>query len=510
MVTIRAVFFKFLLVIFFLVGSYFLVFTTPRAISHLIPFTETLSSTRWKLFNDNESGSSVNVRNDYYRYDTQYKILSENQPTADISGDAFNTEAPFLESDQSLIDNEIEAMSLFTKYTTRQDQEAENREAEGEEERDQDKEDDLREDQEEEDQEETDQEVEGPDERDQMTEDEEEWDQEREDQEEGADVREDRDEEVPAGKDLNPSANPQASQEITNSKSASASNTTIRNFQETMRERFKLRRAVLQATCAKARGSLPAQARRTRVEALFFVKKYNFLTCLSPKVGTTTWKTHLLRMWGYKADFKTPHKFNQYIGIGYNKSLRKTYRSSTRTTRVVTVRHPLSRLASAFRNKLGDGVPTVPPSHHIYDIFRRVLGHAKIRAFRRKPNKATFLQFLDFVISEAKSSSINPHWRPYLWTCQPCGIPYDYIVKLETFSDDLLYLAAAEGIREINTDLRENQSPALEEKVTDFEEYFQDLPRQVLKDIYQIYKYDFLFFGYDVPEAMLKASQEDT
>ncbi|XP_047497019.1 uncharacterized protein LOC125044408 isoform X2 [Penaeus chinensis] len=375
MISIRAVFFKFLFVFLFLAGSYLLVFAGPRAISHLIPIPETLSSTRWKLFKDSESGSNANDLSDYYRYDTQYKMLSENQPKTEMSGDAFNTEAPSHESDQSLSDNEMETMFLSTKYTTRQDPEAENREAEGlekvdreaesEEERDQDEDDDLREDQEKGDQEETDQEVEGRDERDQMTEDGEEWDQEVQDQEDDVDVREAQDEEAPAGKDLNQSANPQASQEITHGKSASASNTTIRNFQETMRERFKHRRAVLQATCAKAGGSLPAQARRARVQALFFVKKYNFLTCLSPKVGTTTWKTHLLRLLGYEANFETPHKLNRYIGIGYNKSLQKAYRSSTEMTRVITVRHPLSRLASAFKNKLGDGVPTLPPSHHI-------------------------------------------------------------------------------------------------------------------------------------------------
>lgn len=491
--------------------------------------------------------------------------------------------------DQASSENEVEATSLFTENTIRQDSEAETREVESPEERDreaeseeeknqevesleernqeawgeeewdqdEDEEQDNQEaespeergkvaqgkekwDQEQdadvrENQEQEDQEDEGLEERDQVAEVIEEWDQERENQEEDADVREDhetegqeemdqetesqqedverredQDEEAPASEDPTQSANAESSQEMANSKSAGASEDTIRSFQETMRERFKQRRAVLQAACAKNRGSLPVQARTARVEALFFVKKYNFLTCLSPKVGTTTWKTHLLRMWGYEANFKTPHKFNKFIGIGYNKSLRKTYRSSKGLTRVVTVRHPLSRLASAFRNKLGDGKAMVPPSHHIYDIFRMVLGHSNIKAFRWKANQATFLQFLNYVISETKSNSINPHWRPYLWTCRPCGMTYDYIVKLETFGDDLLYLATAAGIKEINTDLRKNQSPALEEKVTDFEEYFEDLPPQVLKDIYQIYKYDFLFFGYDVPEAMLKASQEDS
>ncbi|XP_042866725.1 carbohydrate sulfotransferase 8-like [Penaeus japonicus] len=526
MVPIRVIFFKFLPISLLLAASYLFI-TQPRAIAHLTPFS------RWSFINESEVVASVDVLDKDDRYMTQYQVPHADQPMTDMGSGAwmedladpdvsleqslsFTYEGSSQEYNQSSYDNVVKYFP--SKETLEQD--TENQEPEAQETETQEPETQETETQETEAQKTEAQETKAQETEAQETQPEgetkaqeglaqEEMPEEAEGEENDDEEVEKQEEWAQEEEDLVQSGSTEINEGTAKGRNKSASEATVRNFQETMRERFKERRARLETACAKFRPSLPFQARKAREEALFFVKKYNFLTCLSPKVGTTTWKTHLLRMWGYAAKFKTPHRYNNFIGIGYNKKLFKTYKATVQMTRVITVRHPLSRLASAFRNKLGDGKPIIPPSHHIYDIYRMVLGHAHIKAFRWKENTATFVQFLNYVISEAESNAINPHWRPYLWTCKPCGISYDYIVKLETFSDDLLYLATAAGISEIKTDLRENQSPALEEKVTDYEEYFKHLPPQVLKDVYRIYKYDFLFFGYDVPEAMLEASKEE-
>ncbi|XP_042875707.1 carbohydrate sulfotransferase 12-like [Penaeus japonicus] len=121
--------------------------------------------------------------------------------------------------------------------------------------------------------------------------------------------------------------------------------------------------------------------------------------------------------------------------------------------------------------------------------------------------KITFSQFLSFIIHQAKKgpSAVNNHWRPISWNCMPCIGNFDYIVKLETLDDDLAYLIKVIGIKEINLKLRHNMKHS-NAKVKGYESYFQTLPTAMLKDIYNIYKYDFILFDYFIPQFMLDAA----
>ncbi|XP_063588270.1 uncharacterized protein LOC134765523 isoform X2 [Penaeus indicus] len=138
-----------------------------------------------------------------------------------------------------------------------------------------------------------------------------------------------------------------------------ASSTAV-NFETLVAQRFKDRREHLEEQCSALREILPIQVRRLFMNALFFVKKYNFFTCITPKVGSSTWKVHLLRMKGFSSKIRDPHDFNQHIALKFRKEKPEELLRSKRVTKVVTVRHPLSRLLSAFRNKLGGGAVLTP------------------------------------------------------------------------------------------------------------------------------------------------------
>nr|XP_027210932.1 carbohydrate sulfotransferase 10-like [Penaeus vannamei] len=100
--------------------------------------------------------------------------------------------------------------------------------------------------------------------------------------------------------------------------STNASSTTV-NFGTIVGQRFKERRELLEEQCSALRETLPDQVRRIFMNALFFVKKYNFFTCITPKVGSTTWKAHLLRMKGFSSNIRDPHDFNQHIALKFRK-----------------------------------------------------------------------------------------------------------------------------------------------------------------------------------------------
>ncbi|XP_063588269.1 carbohydrate sulfotransferase 14-like isoform X1 [Penaeus indicus] len=282
-----------------------------------------------------------------------------------------------------------------------------------------------------------------------------------------------------------------------------ASSTAV-NFETLVAQRFKDRREHLEEQCSALREILPIQVRRLFMNALFFVKKYNFFTCITPKVGSSTWKVHLLRMKGFSSKIRDPHDFNQHIALKFRKEKPEELLRSKRVTKVVTVRHPLSRLLSAFRNKLGGGA-VLTPDPATFRFMRSVLRHLGARAAPGKPASVSFLDFMKFVVFQVDSGKrVNEHWRPYSWNCQPCGASYDYIVKMETFDDDLHFLAKATGIRELSANIRKNQSPASEQDTEDFGKYFEDFPEHLLRDVYRIYGYDFMLFGYEIPSFLLK------
>lgn len=108
---------------------------------------------------------------------------------------------------------------------------------------------------------------------------------------------------------------------------------------------------------------------------------------------------------------------------------------------------------------------------------------------------------------------MNIHWLPFVTRCNPCGISYDYIVKLESFEDDLRFIVLKLGIKEINVSVKKNNSTKGEGP--GYEAYFKDIPDDVIREIFSIYEKDFYLFGYEVPQFIrdalsTSASERDT
>ncbi|XP_063596972.1 carbohydrate sulfotransferase 11-like [Penaeus indicus] len=227
----------------------------------------------------------------------------------------------------------------------------------------------------------------------------------------------------------------------------------------------------------------------------YFIEEYNLFLCVSAKGGATTWKSHMLKMKGHPGT--NVHK-------GYNEKRirarmpRIADRFSGKVTSVISVRHPLSRLVSAYGDKFGDGKSSAATPR----FLRMVRQH--LNSWGRR---VTFYQFLTYVIHQSKRgpSWTNNHWRPISWNCKPCTGNFDYIIKLETLDEDLAYLVNVLEIKEIDIKLKHNVKRS-KAKVKGYESYFKSLPPAMLKDIYNIYKYDFILFDYAIPQFMLDAA----
>merc|ERR1719234_430564 len=98
----------------------------------------------------------------------------------------------------------------------------------------------------------------------------------------------------------------------------------------------------------------------------------------------------------------------------------------------------------------------------------------------------------------------NPHWAPLAERCFYCAMPYKVIAKYETFQQDLRYIASLSNAT-FQEDLRENVAEGEvdlaegEEKKDTLEKtinYFKQLKVADVEALYNLYKDDFLLFGY--------------
>lgn len=191
------------------------------------------------------------------------------------------------------------------------------------------------------------------------------------------------------------------------------------------------------------------------------------------------------------------------------------------------VRHPLERVLSAYRSKMESS-----PKHFRPMYKNRILRHKypnmTIKEIRKTTNVG-FQDFIDYIIrswneikfvdpnfrteyrdrikhptKEQRMFSpfktefmFNRHWDTYAHSCFPCEINYDFIGKLETFSDDIVAVMeefGSKGCSDVFPWLFRTSTSSSVRK-----DYFKQLTQTQIKNIAQVYSTDFELYGYDIP-----------
>ncbi|XP_033098107.1 carbohydrate sulfotransferase 10-like [Anneissia japonica] len=229
--------------------------------------------------------------------------------------------------------------------------------------------------------------------------------------------------------------------------------------------------------------------------------KYKLLFCFIPKVGCTTWKRIFLVLNGFinttldlkpgevKAVFSNITTLKQTTAIEALKKL-KTY------TKITFVRHPFSRVLSAFRSKLRPGL-----KFDYTKQWRDNLGRYIMKRYRSGTNRSTydltFTEFVRYLGDETQKTHYyydNNHFYSQHKTCLPCHIDYDYIGTMETFKDDAEYILNAlvkDRFIELPMVAGTNSSSFSLQQ-----EYYSKVPLHLLKLLYTRYQRDFQIFGY--------------
>ena len=227
------------------------------------------------------------------------------------------------------------------------------------------------------------------------------------------------------------------------------------------------------------------------------------------KSGETTMKTIMLHIASNGTDgyFKHSQRIHSLGNSTWEKygmlenrySLAEVKANLVGYTIFMVARHPISRLISAYKNKML--LPHKPKvKKHISAVNKCLLNLNSSEPITEEP---TLTGFLEMILSSCKIST-NNHWISYFKTSKPCHIKYQYILKLETLHDDLLeFLSLA--YKDIDykqyLDIQFNAIPAKSNKISprfavNIGE-FLNINSTLVDRMNEHYKYEGIFFGYN-------------
>ena len=184
---------------------------------------------------------------------------------------------------------------------------------------------------------------------------------------------------------------------------------------------------------------------------------------------------------------RTPHKI-KYLLQHYLK--------------IVTVRHPLIRLLSGYRDKFIEHT-----DKYRTDIPKLIIDSRKAYGARSSgaPKHVTFPEFADFITREQYPDydGSDPHWTPLHERSRPCQHDFDIIAKLETSTDDMNFIKHVIGVKDkLLFESEYIDSHIVSNNNTLFVSYYQQLSEEVFQRVCDFYHLDFELFGYYRPKNL--------
>ena len=164
----------------------------------------------------------------------------------------------------------------------------------------------------------------------------------------------------------------------------------------------------------------------------------------------------------------------------------------------VVVRHPFSRLLSAFRDKfLNTYSNFLVNVASVKRVIRKHIPDAELAKDANGQPILTFLQFLTLIVRRPRQF-VNEHWVPYMTLCNPCMYKFKLVIRLENLAVDsmplLERLGHSDGTRPVisRNNVRRSETDGLQH-VT---QAFRSIPSDIIDSLVELYKFDFQMFGY--------------
>ncbi|XP_068247468.1 carbohydrate sulfotransferase 11-like isoform X2 [Palaemon carinicauda] len=308
----------------------------------------------------------------------------------------------------------------------------------------------------------------------------------------------------------------------------------------TAAKRLQKRRDWMQSVCRHLHHTEPVS--KTARDSFNYFFDQRAAVCPIPKSGSSTWRKHLRIVNGGPHPSVPIYDDLRLIKI-QKQPIKKIIKQLEQMPKIITVRHPLTRLVSCFRSKFNNGMPLRSYSPKREETLRKRAGftwpenffafwlpaliandllpqnyHRELNMtsplnpdiryntsvytaiyWRTRP-RINFNQFLKLVITSHKEGKANAHWDTYYNRCSPCRFNYDFVTQIETLQDDLRYVFSVLKIPS-SASLDENSSRNRHKTFRDFKK-FKWLPKTMLADLKEIVWPDLQMFGYRWPSIL--------
>ncbi|XP_045612542.1 carbohydrate sulfotransferase 8 [Procambarus clarkii] len=272
-----------------------------------------------------------------------------------------------------------------------------------------------------------------------------------------------------------------------------------------------------------------ALATPTTVKTFVWDQKHqpNLVWCQMSKVASTTWMVNFLRLAHYRENDPTlshlPPKEreaaqfeeSQFLDVNMHTIVYRFFPAPDTTVmrdavfrealRVIIVRHPFSRLLSAYRDKLTTLSPR-PLMFNFRQLQLDIISRYRSSGSNETSIFPTFEEFAQYVIDSTAHLHTLKDWRkvvcwtPYWVQCGVCANDFQLIMKLETMEDDERFLVTLADLQELK-EIHERRN-AKSSSSTSHHHYFKQLSTQQMLQLHQRYLLDFQLFGYSLDEYL--------
>ena len=269
--------------------------------------------------------------------------------------------------------------------------------------------------------------------------------------------------------------------------------------------------------------------------AVHFNDDYEALNCLVPKAGSTIWISQFYKM-KHQIDPKLhipPERFANHKflhSISFFEDLGNPIETARRIqtyTKFFVQRHPFERLVSCYINKfesppnyiyVNKYVRKIIISNYLKDYstnrktFERDFQHlptSQKQEILKQINRLdsaqdklnlTFTEFANFITEDR--NELDVHWKPISRMCNPCAVRYDVVIEHDNHSEESQMLVDyLQTNKPTNHPLYFEPYPRVSTREK-CNRYFTRLSKGLRLRLYELYRDDFLLFGYECnPES---------
>ncbi|XP_067947150.1 carbohydrate sulfotransferase 11-like [Watersipora subatra] len=211
-------------------------------------------------------------------------------------------------------------------------------------------------------------------------------------------------------------------------------------------------------------------------------QNHSLFYCATPKCGSTTWKSYLMEDLGIDWHIDT-HEAARQLGVYYElpehlKSITEFLETYRPNNRLMIVRNPWARLASAYDDKI-----VVKK----WSLKRMCAGWKPYQQM----TMPTFAQFIDCVLHNPPKVYYEGHTHPLTSLCALCHMDYNIILKLEEMDVMELYL-----MNLLKFKVKPKYKPPRKMKNNKYQDRYRNISAAQIAQLQHVYRYDISLFNY--------------